>query len=87
MYKGINDELISTIYDELYHQQMKEEQPLPVKILTSSLLEDMEYDENYTLKMRHLEEEKTFSVDTDYLILATGYRYEVPIFYNLLKTA
>ncbi|OCA67904.1 hypothetical protein BBH99_15270 [Chryseobacterium contaminans] len=80
LYKGINDELISTIYDELYHQQMKEEQPLPVKILTNSLLEDMEYGENYTLKMRHLEEEKTFSVDTDYLILATGYRYEVPHF-------
>lgn len=30
--------------------------------------------------MRHLEEEKTFSVNTDYLILATGYRYEVPHF-------
>jgi lysine N6-hydroxylase len=57
--------------------------PVPTRLLTNTALTDASYDEStgtYTLGLRHEEQQRDFSLTTQGLVLATGYRYQVPAF-------
>ncbi|QLH23679.1 lysine N(6)-hydroxylase/L-ornithine N(5)-oxygenase family protein [Streptomyces sp. Rer75] len=81
LFKGIDAELINSIYDLLYQQSV--DGPVPTRLLTNTALTEASYDEStgtYTLGLRHEEQERDFSLTTQGLVLATGYRYQVPAF-------
>ncbi|MEV5508009.1 lysine N(6)-hydroxylase/L-ornithine N(5)-oxygenase family protein [Streptomyces orinoci] len=81
LYKGINSELINDIFDLLYIKNRRG--PAPTRLLTNTALTGARYDTGsatYTLELRHEEQQAAFSLDTQGLVLATGYRYQVPEF-------
>ncbi|MFF0431970.1 lysine N(6)-hydroxylase/L-ornithine N(5)-oxygenase family protein [Streptomyces sp. NPDC004327] len=81
LFKGINGDLIDAIFDLLYEKNLAG--PAPTRLLTNSALHSAAYDEatgTYTLGFRQEEQEKDFTLETEGLILATGYKYSVPAF-------
>ncbi|MCB5909925.1 lysine N(6)-hydroxylase/L-ornithine N(5)-oxygenase family protein [Streptomyces pinistramenti] len=81
LYKGIDSELINDIFDLLYQKNLSG--PVRTRLLTNTSLERASYDaasSTYTLGLRQEEQGKDFTLDTQGLILATGYRYHVPSF-------
>ncbi|MEW2222959.1 SidA/IucD/PvdA family monooxygenase [Streptomyces sp. NPDC006990] len=81
LYKGINTELIDAIFDLLYRKNRRA--PCPTRLMTNTALTDAAYDESagtYTLGLRQEEQNRDFSLTTEGLILATGYRYQRPDF-------
>ncbi|MEU6976525.1 lysine N(6)-hydroxylase/L-ornithine N(5)-oxygenase family protein [Streptomyces sp. NPDC046371] len=81
LFKGIDGELVDAIFDLLYQKNLAG--PVPTRLLTNSALRTAAYDEtagSYTLGFRQEEQEKDFTVETEGLILATGYKYAVPAF-------
>ncbi|MER7536451.1 lysine N(6)-hydroxylase/L-ornithine N(5)-oxygenase family protein [Streptomyces sp. NPDC097704] len=81
LFKGIDGELIDAIFDLLYQKNL--DGPVPTRLLTNSSLGSAAYDSatgTYTLGFRQEEQEKDFTVETEGLILATGYKYTVPAF-------
>ncbi|MER5205881.1 lysine N(6)-hydroxylase/L-ornithine N(5)-oxygenase family protein [Streptomyces sp. NPDC002825] len=81
LFKGIDGELIDAIFDLLYQKNLAG--PVPTRLLTNASLNTAAYDAGtgtYTLGFRQEEQEKDFTLDTEGLILATGYKYTVPAF-------
>ena len=81
LYKGIDAELINEIFDLLYAKTV--EGPIPTRLLTCTELREAAHDEGrgeYTLGLRHVEQERDFTLVTQGLVLATGYRYTPPDF-------
>ncbi|ROQ32509.1 lysine N6-hydroxylase [Streptomyces sp. PanSC19] len=81
LFKGIDGELIDAIFDLLYQKNL--DGPVPTRLLTNSSLNSAAYDATtgtYTLGFRQEEQEKDFTLETEGLILATGYKYTVPAF-------
>lgn len=81
LYKGINSELIDAIFDLLYRKNRLA--PCPTRLMTNTALTDASYDGasgTYTLGLRQEEQKQDFSLTTEGLVLATGYRYERPAF-------
>ncbi|MFH8620475.1 lysine N(6)-hydroxylase/L-ornithine N(5)-oxygenase family protein [Streptomyces vietnamensis] len=81
LFKGIDGELVDAIFDLLYQKNL--DGPVPTRLLTNSSLNTAAYDGmtgTYTLGFRQEEQEKDFTLDTEGLILATGYKYTVPAF-------
>ncbi|MFE3882126.1 lysine N(6)-hydroxylase/L-ornithine N(5)-oxygenase family protein [Streptomyces lydicus] len=81
LYKGIDSALINDIFDLLYRKNLAG--PVPTRLLTNTALHHAGYDETsgtYTLGLRQEEQGADFTLDTQGLILATGYRYRVPDF-------
>ncbi|MEV7468237.1 lysine N(6)-hydroxylase/L-ornithine N(5)-oxygenase family protein [Streptomyces kronopolitis] len=81
LYKGIDSALINDIFDLLYQKNLSG--PVPTRLLTNTALHHARYDEaagTYTLGLRQEEQGADFTLDTQGLILATGYRYRVPDF-------
>lgn len=81
LFKGIDGELIDAIFDLLYQKNLSG--PAPTRLLTNSALISARYDEEggaYSLGLRQEEQGKDYSLTTEGLILATGYRYEAPAF-------
>ncbi|WP_418957220.1 lysine N(6)-hydroxylase/L-ornithine N(5)-oxygenase family protein [Streptomyces tritici] len=81
LFKGIDGELIDAIFDLLYQKNLAG--PVPTRLLTNSALRSAAYEEStgtYTLGFRQQEQEKDFTLQTEGLILATGYKYSVPAF-------
>ncbi|MFJ7189897.1 lysine N(6)-hydroxylase/L-ornithine N(5)-oxygenase family protein [Streptomyces bacillaris] len=81
LFKGIDGELIDAIFDLLYQKNLPG--PVPTRLLTNSALISARYDEEggaYSLGLRQEEQGKDYSLTTEGLILATGYRYEAPAF-------
>ncbi|MEU1805813.1 lysine N(6)-hydroxylase/L-ornithine N(5)-oxygenase family protein [Streptomyces sp. NPDC019937] len=81
LFKGIDADLINSIYDLLYQRSV--DGPVPTRLLTNTALDHASYDEatgTYTLGLRHEEQERDFTLTTEGLVLATGYRYQVPAF-------
>lgn len=86
LYRGINQNLIGAIYDLLYH--LYQEGPDPgVQILTCSELRaaSLLNQKDLELTLYHLEEGREFRHLTQVLILATGYRYEIPGFLEPIR--
>ncbi len=79
LYKGINPSLMDAIYDELYKMQLYQDPP-KLRILPSTKLIAAEgtLKDGYDLSLFHELQEEIFKMHSDYIILATGYRYEEP---------
>ncbi|GAA0614565.1 lysine N(6)-hydroxylase/L-ornithine N(5)-oxygenase family protein [Streptomyces crystallinus] len=81
LFKGIDSELIDAIFDLLYQKSLKG--PVGTRLLTNSSLNAASYDTTtgtYTLGLRQEEQEKDYTLDTQGLVLATGYKYAEPEF-------
>ncbi|MCW2826258.1 MAG: alcaligin biosynthesis protein [Aeromicrobium sp.] len=81
LYKGISGDLVDTIYDTLYRKRVHGE--VPTRLLTSTELVDASWDQatrRYALGMRHTELDEPLDLQTEGLVLATGYRPHVPAF-------
>ncbi|MYT18508.1 lysine N6-hydroxylase [Streptomyces sp. SceaMP-e96] len=86
LYKGIDSALINDIFDLLYQKNLGG--PVPTRLLTNTALRQASYDEasgTYTLGLRQEEQGTDFALDTQGLILATGYRYRVPDFLSAVR--
>ncbi|GAA2478670.1 lysine N(6)-hydroxylase/L-ornithine N(5)-oxygenase family protein [Streptomyces gobitricini] len=84
LFKGIDGELIDAIFDLLYQKNLGG--PVPTRLLTNSSLNSATYqDGTYTLGLRQEEQDKDFEIETEGLILATGYKYVTPEFLNPVK--
>jgi len=81
LFKGINSELINQIYNSLYAMDLTDDD-LRVVLMANSKLDDIhvEEDGSYLLNFSHVEQEKTFETNTNFVILATGYKYTEPEF-------
>ncbi|MFE4329114.1 lysine N(6)-hydroxylase/L-ornithine N(5)-oxygenase family protein [Streptomyces sp. NPDC056831] len=81
LFKGIDGELIDAIFDLLYQKNLAG--PVPARLLTNSSLDSARYEESsgtYTLALHQEEQGKDYTLTTEGLILATGYRYRAPAF-------
>ncbi len=79
LFKGINFSLINSIYDRLYEQQFETRDCKP-GLLSNCELHALKKCEDGRLQLGflHIELEESFSVCTDVVILATGYRNHLP---------
>jgi lysine N6-hydroxylase len=81
LYKGIDTGLINDIFDLLYQKSVHG--PCPARLLTNTALTHAAHDDaagTYTLGLRHEEQKRDFTLTTEGLVLATGYRYRTPAF-------
>ncbi|MFJ6314175.1 lysine N(6)-hydroxylase/L-ornithine N(5)-oxygenase family protein [Pseudarthrobacter oxydans] len=81
LYKGINSELIDAIYDLLYTRSISG--MVDTRLLTHSSLTAAQWNPaagNHTLHLRHDEQGSSYTLDTDAVVLATGYSYREPGF-------
>ena len=83
LYKGINIELINSIFDLLYTKNLQHKQK--VNLLTNCELKDLEKGKDTRLKFFHRELKKDFDWYTNSTIFATGYSYRIPRFLDTLK--
>ncbi|NUT36711.1 MAG: lysine N(6)-hydroxylase/L-ornithine N(5)-oxygenase family protein [Hamadaea sp.] len=91
LYKGINSELINDIFDLLYQKSfcpVSGDGPVGMvgprtRLLTNTALRAASYDapaDTFTLGLRQEEQGTDLTLDTQGLVLATGYRYATPAF-------
>ncbi|MEV6051225.1 lysine N(6)-hydroxylase/L-ornithine N(5)-oxygenase family protein [Streptomyces sp. NPDC052107] len=82
LFKGINSDLIDSIFDLLYLKNVESgDRPVPTRLLTNSTLTWAGYEDGtFTLGFHQDEQDKDFEIRTEGLLLATGYRYEPPAF-------
>ncbi|MGW2958176.1 lysine N(6)-hydroxylase/L-ornithine N(5)-oxygenase family protein [Streptomyces sp. NPDC001220] len=79
LFKGIDGDLINEIFDLLYQKSLGG--PVPTRLLTNSSLNAAAHDNGtYTLSLRQEEQGKDYQLETQGLVLATGYRYTEPEF-------
>jgi len=84
LYKGINSSLINEIYDTLYVK--KTHYNFVSNILTnSSLLSLSSSFPGVDVHFRQEESESNFSIKNTSVVLATGYRYQIPEFLDGIK--
>ncbi|TVL93787.1 lysine N(6)-hydroxylase/L-ornithine N(5)-oxygenase family protein [Streptomyces sp. SAJ15] len=86
LFKGIDSELINAIFDLLYQKNLTG--PVPTRLLTNSGLQSASYDSEsgtYRLDLRHEEQGRDFTLTTEGLVLATGYRYQPPAFLEPIR--
>jgi lysine N6-hydroxylase len=73
LYKGINESTIDAIHETLY--RLSRTGPVPTRLLTGCELAEAGYDDgSYRLGLHHAEQDRSFDLETDGLVLATGYR-------------
>ncbi len=81
LYKGINDDLIAAIHDTLYTKRITSEDKLKVSLRTNTELINTELKEDtIQLDLHQVEQDKYFKHETEGLVLATGYSYQLPEF-------
>ncbi|MFJ1974774.1 lysine N(6)-hydroxylase/L-ornithine N(5)-oxygenase family protein [Streptomyces sp. NPDC087903] len=79
LFKGIDGDLINEIFDLLYQKNLGG--PVPTRLLTNSSLDSVRYENGtYTLGLRQQEQGKDYELESEGLILATGYKYAEPEF-------
>ncbi|MCC8374882.1 MULTISPECIES: lysine N(6)-hydroxylase/L-ornithine N(5)-oxygenase family protein [Photorhabdus] len=81
LYKGINSSLINDIFDLMYTKRLNGK--LNVNLYTNSELQQVSHAQNgrdLTLALFQHEQEQPFSLDTEGVVLATGYQYQIPTF-------
>ncbi|MEU6506694.1 MULTISPECIES: SidA/IucD/PvdA family monooxygenase [unclassified Streptomyces] len=79
LFKGIDGDLIDEIFDLLYQKNLGG--PVPTRLLTNSALTGARHENGtYTLSFRQEEQEKDYELQSQGLVLATGYRYTEPEF-------
>ncbi|GHD33859.1 lysine N(6)-hydroxylase/L-ornithine N(5)-oxygenase family protein [Nocardiopsis kunsanensis] len=80
LYKGIDSDLINAIYDLLY---LKARTGVPkVRLMANTEVTGVRQDERgaYRMELRNTDQGRGFALHTHGLVLATGYRYQVPDF-------
>ncbi|OIJ98676.1 alcaligin biosynthesis protein [Streptomyces sp. MUSC 14] len=82
LFKGINSDLIDSIFDLLYQKNVASgDRPVPTRLLTNSSLNSARHEDGgYTLGFRQDEQGKDFEIRSEGLVLATGYHYTPPAF-------
>ncbi|MET9785281.1 lysine N(6)-hydroxylase/L-ornithine N(5)-oxygenase family protein [Streptomyces canus] len=84
LFKGIDGDLINEIFDLLYQKNLGG--PVPTRLLTNSSLNSARHENGtYTLAFRQEEQEKDFEIESQGLVLATGYKYAEPEFLGPVK--
>jgi lysine N6-hydroxylase len=78
LYKGISNTTITDIYKKLYARDLLGRPP--VQLLSYSRLTDVRGGDRLELDFTHLEQGKSFTLNTDALICCTGYQYVIPEF-------
>lgn len=81
LYKGIDASLINDIYDLLYAKRLVCD--LQTNLLTNTELQDCRYSERngvFELDLFQSEQETRFGLETEAVVLATGYEYRAPDF-------
>jgi lysine N6-hydroxylase len=86
LYKGINFSLIGEIYDALYFDNLHESKN-NAGLFTNAELKKVSlvHENKFNLEFYHAETEKYFSVESEAVILATGYKYDIPSFLDPVK--
>ncbi|MCV2884419.1 lysine N(6)-hydroxylase/L-ornithine N(5)-oxygenase family protein [Aestuariibacter sp. AA17] len=79
LYKGINGTLINDIYDLLYQKRLDGKQNICFKTLSSLDALTSQADE-LQLTFTHQELNTPYRLNSDYVVLATGYRPQLPTF-------
>jgi lysine N6-hydroxylase len=86
LYKGINASLINDIYDLLYNKSLVGD--VATTLHTNTELASCAHDEatgRFRLGLRHLEQGETFTLETDALVLGTGYEQRMPAFIEPIR--
>ncbi|MDQ0661845.1 lysine N6-hydroxylase [Arthrobacter ulcerisalmonis] len=81
LYKGINPDLIDAIYDLLYARSISG--MVDTQLLTHSTLTGARWDpeaRTHTLHLHHGEQDRAYTVESEAVVFATGYRYREPAF-------
>ncbi|KQQ82232.1 lysine N(6)-hydroxylase/L-ornithine N(5)-oxygenase family protein [Arthrobacter sp. Leaf137] len=81
LYKGINSDLIDAIYDLLYTRSLSG--MVDTQLLTHSTLTAAEWDAaagTHRLHLAHGEQGTSYTLDSEAVVLATGYGYREPAF-------
>ncbi|BCW17786.1 monooxygenase [Arthrobacter sp. NtRootA9] len=81
LYKGINSDLIDAIYDLLYTRSLTG--MVDTQLLTHSTLTSAEWDHaagTHVLHLSHGEQGTSYTLDSEAVVLATGYGYREPGF-------
>ncbi|MFE4081978.1 lysine N(6)-hydroxylase/L-ornithine N(5)-oxygenase family protein [Paenarthrobacter sp. YIM B13468] len=81
LYKGINSDLIDDIYDLLYTKSLSG--MVDTQLHTHSSLTAAEWDAAtgiHTLQLHHEEHGRDYSLESEAVVLATGYSYKEPAF-------
>ncbi|VXC36451.1 Alcaligin biosynthesis enzyme [Arthrobacter sp. 9V] len=81
LYKGINSDLIDSIYDLLYTKSLSG--MVDTQLHTHSSLTAAEWDPatgTHTLQLHHEEHGQSYSLESEAVVLATGYTYKEPAF-------
>jgi lysine N6-hydroxylase len=83
LYKGINFDLINQIFDTLYEMSI-DDTSLNVQLRPNSQIDSIKVnaDGSNELQFTHVQQQQTFIHQADYVILATGYKYNMPKFIN-----
>ncbi|WP_030157948.1 lysine N(6)-hydroxylase/L-ornithine N(5)-oxygenase family protein [Glycomyces sp. NRRL B-16210] len=84
LYKGINAELINEIYDVLYEKRFRLG-TVPTRLFTNSTVEKAAGCGSVRLGIRQHEQDRSFDLLTEGLVLATGYSYRVPRFLDPVR--
>lgn len=81
LYKGINQDLINDIHDLLYTKRSYSDTPIKVSLRTNTELINTSIKENSTLlELHQVEQDKYLKINTEGLVLSTGYYYKLPDF-------
>ncbi|MFE1879901.1 lysine N(6)-hydroxylase/L-ornithine N(5)-oxygenase family protein [Streptomyces diastatochromogenes] len=84
LFKGIDGDLIDEIFDLLYQKNLGG--PVPTRLLTNSSLNSARHENGtYTLSFRQEEQEKDYEIESQGLVLATGYKYAEPDFLSPVR--
>lgn len=84
LYKGISEDLVNHIFDTLYRRETQG--GTRTTLVTNTALTGVTAtDDGYRLALHHEEVDERFSLDTEGLVLATGYAGGVPEFLDPVK--
>jgi putrescine N-hydroxylase len=78
LYKGISNTTITDIYKKLYARDLLGRPP--VQLLSYSQLNDARISVGLELDFEHLQQARSFTLNTSALICCTGYQYVIPDF-------
>ncbi|MCS3556583.1 MULTISPECIES: lysine N(6)-hydroxylase/L-ornithine N(5)-oxygenase family protein [unclassified Sphingobacterium] len=86
LYKGINYELINEIFNALYNMEAADGK-VNVTLIANSELQDLTVQNHgsYQLNFRLKEQDKDYAIASDFVIMATGYKYNEPTFLSHIQ--
>ncbi|QLG49969.1 lysine N(6)-hydroxylase/L-ornithine N(5)-oxygenase family protein [Natrinema halophilum] len=80
LYKGIDPETSDRIYDTLYERSIGDREPDFGMLATTAVVDVERVDGSYWLECEQRQQEREFALETDAVILGTGYHRPMPAF-------